>query len=59
MSSEGRLERADECAPRVLGLAEEHEEREAEQTRDLATQPQVTRSVKLPSCLIFSNQKPS
>ena len=44
MSSEGRLERAEECVARVLSLAEEHEEREAEQAGDLATQPQVTRS---------------
>ena len=41
VSSEDRLERAEDCRPRVLGLASEHEESDQELARDLDTGAQV------------------
>ena len=43
VSSEDRLERAEDCRPRVMALASEHEQSDHEQCRDLNTEQQVRR----------------
>ena len=37
-SSEDRLERAEDCGPRVMALASEHEQSDHEQCRDMELQ---------------------
>ena len=38
VSSEDRLERAEDCGPRVMALASEHEQSDHEQCRDMELQ---------------------
>ena len=38
VSSEDRLERAEDCRPRVMALASEHEQSDHEQCRDMEHQ---------------------
>ena len=54
VSSEDKLERAEDCHPRVMSLASEHEESDQEHCRDLDTENQVIKLSRESRIITFS-----
>ena len=57
VSSEDKLERAEDCHPRVMGLASEHEESDQEHCRDLDTENQVIKISRESRIITFSSDR--